>query len=464
MKKIVFIGLLILGFAMNVVAQTPKYVFYFIGDGMGINHVHGTEMYRGELQNIIGINSLQFSQFPYFTMATNYSASDGVTDSAAAGTALATGNKTKNGTVGMLANQQTDATSVAVRAKNVGAKVGIATSVAIDDATPSAFYAHTPSRKDYYKIGLQMIDSRFDFFAGSGFHQPEKKGAKDLFTLVQEGGYALLKGYNEYLQCSKGTDRVVLFQPEGAESGYSLPYAIDRKPGDLTLKEITLAGIDFLSKDAPKGFFFMVEGGKIDWCSHSNDAASTFREVMDFDEAIKVAYDFYKQHPDETLIVVTADHETGGLILGNGKYELNLKALKNQKISESGFTKVINGLRKEHKNKVSWEMVRNALKENFGFWNEVSLTAEQEARLQKVYDETFGNQKVELKESLYERDEPIASAAKDILNEIAMVSWASGAHSGACIPVYAIGAGAEKFHGKIDNTMIPVIITEIAGY
>ena len=84
--------------------------------------------------------------------------------------------------------------------------------------------------------------------------------------------------------------------------------------------------------------------------------------------------------------------------------------------------------------------------------------------MRKVYDDTFGNQKVELKESLYERDEPIAAAAKDILNEIAMVSWASGAHSGACIPVYAIGTGAEKFHGKIDNTMIPVIIAEIAGY
>lgn len=464
MKKVLFAGLLILGFVINMMAQPPKYVFYFIGDGMGINHVHGTEMYMGELQDIIGISSLQFTQFPYFTMATNFSASSGVTDSAAAGTALATGSKTKNGTVGMLANQKTDATSIAVRAKNIGAKIGISTSVAIDDATPSAFYAHTPSRKDYYKIGLQMIDSRFDFFAGSGFHQPEKEGKKDLFTLVQEGGYALLKGYNEYLHRPADVDKIVLFQPESAESSYSLPYAIDRKPGDLTLKEITLAGIDFLSKDAGKSFFLMVEGGKIDWCSHSNDAASTFREVMDFDSAIKVAYDFYKQHPDETLIVVTADHETGGLILGNGKYELNLKALDRQKISESGFTKVINQLRKEHKNKVSWEMVRNALKENFSFWNEIALTANQEDRLRKVYDETFGNQKVELKESLYERDEPIAATAKDILNEIAMVSWASGAHSGACIPVYAIGVGAEKFHGKIDNTMIPVIIAEIAGY
>ena len=371
MKKLLFAGLFILGFAINMMAQSAKYVFYFIGDGMGINHIHGTEMYMGELRNIIGINSLQFTQFPYFTMATNFSASSGVTDSAAAGTALATGSKTKNGTIGMLANQKTDVASIAVRAKNVGAKVGIATSVGIDDATPAAFYAHTPSRKNYYEIGLQMIDSRFDFFAGSGFHQPEKKGKKDLFTLVQEGGYALLKGYNEYLQQAKGANKVVMFQPEGAESSYSLPYAIDRKPGDLTLKEITLAGIDFLSKDNPdKGFFFMVEGGKIDWCSHSNDAASTFREVMDFDDAIKVAYDFYKEHPDETLIVITADHETGGLILGNGQYELNLKALKNQKVSESGFTKVINQLRKDHQNKVSWEMVQNSLKENFGFWNE----------------------------------------------------------------------------------------------
>lgn len=117
----------------------------------------------------------------------------------------------------------------------------------------------------------------------------------------------------------------------------------------------------------------MVEGGKIDWACHSNDAATAFHEVEDFDNAIKVAYEFYMQHPDETLIVITADHETGGIVLGTGPYELNLQVLKNQKVSEQGFTRIVNNLRMETKNQVSWESIQKALKENFGFWDTVKL-------------------------------------------------------------------------------------------
>lgn len=137
----------------------------------------------------------------------------------------------------------------------------------------------------------------------------------------------------------------------------------------------------------------MVEGGKIDWACHSNDAATTFHEVIDFDNAIKVAYEFYSQHPDETLIVVTADHETGGFVLGKGPYELNLQVLKNQKVSESGFTKVINQLRSKTNNQVSWEAVQQALKDNFGFWDKIKLSEKQEARLKTVYEQTLKTNK-----------------------------------------------------------------------
>mgnify|MGYP000222963950 FL=1 len=119
---------------------------------------------------------------------------------------------------------------------------------------------------------------------------------------------------------------MILIQKEGAEPS-CLPYAIDRQEGDLTLAEITESAISFLTKGSNKGFFLMVEGGKIDWACHGNDPATVFEEVVDMDNAIKVAYEFYKKHPKETLIVVTADHETGGLGLGTGKYELQLKAL-----------------------------------------------------------------------------------------------------------------------------------------
>ena len=163
------------------------------------------------------------------------------------------------------------------------------------------------------------------------------------------------------------------------------------------------------------------------------------------DNAIKVAYEFYEQHPDETLIVVTADHETGGIVLGKGPYTLNLQALKSQKVSESGYTKIVNELRKKYKNQVPWEVIKQSLKDNFGFWDSIQLNEKQEASLKKVYDESF-------------------SEAKRILDDIALVGWTSGGHSGGYVPVFAIGAGAQLFQGRIDNTEIPVKIAEAAGY
>ena len=259
---------------------------------------------------------------------------------------------------------------------------------------------------------------------------------------------------------------MILFQPEAASKSdrSSIPYAIDRGKSDLTLQEITRSAINFLSKDLSKGFFLMVEGGKIDWACHSNDAATTFHEVIDFDNAIKVAYEFYSQHPDETLIVVTADHETGGFVLGKGPYELNLQVFKNQKVSESGFTKVINQLRSKTNNQVSWEAVQQALKDNFGFWDKIKLNEKQEARLKTVYEQTLKNQQVKMEKSEYAQDEPIAAEAKRIINEIALTGWTSGGHSAGYVPVFAIGAGAEKFQNRIDNTEIPVKIAEAAGY
>ena len=471
MKKMIFIFSFLLMLAGNAWTQQAKYVFYFIGDGMGVNQVQGTEMYLSELKGEIGITPLRFTQFPYATIATTYSATNGVTDSAAAGTALATGKKTKNGALGVT-KDLTDVNSVATWAKENGCRVGVSTSVSIDHATPAAFYAHQGARSSYYAIGLDLIKADFDFYAASDFLDPLNKDAKDgktyesLYDLTKKAGYTLTRGYKEYQKKAKKADKMILFQPEAASAkdNSAIPYAIDRKKGDLTLAEITRAGINFLSKDLSKGFFLMVEGGKIDWAGHSNDAATNFREVMDFDEAIQVAYEFYAQHPDETLIVVTADHETGGISIGNGSYNLNLQALKSQKMSEGEFTRVINGLRAQYKNQVPWEAIQQALKENFGFWDSVQLSEKQEARLKAIYDKSFGNQPVDLEKTLYSQDEPLASEAKRILNSIANVGWTSGGHSAGYVPVFAIGANAQLFQERMDNTEIPVKIAEAAGY
>lgn len=465
---------LLLSFLLLVLsgyAQQAKYVFYFIGDGMGVNQVQDTELYRGELEGKIGITPIWFTQFPYATTATTFSATNGVTDSAAAGTALATGNKTQNGTIGMKQDLQTEVSSVAVWAKNKGCRVGVTTSVSVDHATPAAFYAHDPSRGSYYKIGTDLYKAGFDFYAGSDFIDPNNKDNKDgnsenLYTMAEKNGYTIARGYKDYLKKCKKADKMILFQSEKAseKDRTAIPYAIDRTKDDLTLADITRSAINFLSKDLSKGFFLMVEGGKIDWACHSNDAATAFHEVADMDEAVKVAYEFYSQHPDETLIVVTADHETGGFVLGTGAYKLNLQVLKNQKVSESGFTRILNELRKKYNNNVSWEKVQQALKENFGFWDKVKLNEKQEERLLAKYNNTFKGKEAKLEKSEYAQDEPLAAEAKRIIDEIALVGWTSGGHSAGYVPVFAIGAGADLFQGRIDNTEIPIKIAKAAGY
>ena len=467
MKRNLLILLSIFFIAITSFAQQAKYVFFFIGDGMGVNQVQGTEMYLGEMQGKIGISPLLFTQFPYMTVATTFSSSSGITDSAASGTALATGVKTQNGTLGLKPDLKTPVNSIAVWAKKAGKKVGICTSVGVDNATPAAFYAHQVKRSSYYKIGLDLIKAKFDYYGGSDFVQPTDQTnpqTENLYDLAKEAGFTIACGYNEYLQKSKNAKEMILLQPAGAKDINEFPYAIDRQPGDMTLEEQTKAGLDFLMKDNKKGFFFMVEGGEIDHACHGNDGATMIHEIIDFNNAIRIAYDFYLKHPKETLIVITADHETGGLVLGNGVYALNLKALASQKVSQDKFTEIINNMRKESNNQISWETIKQTLSKYFGFWNSVTLTPQQEKELKKAYDDSFGNKAVKMDENMYSKNEPVAATARKIINDIAMISWASYAHSGGYVPVYAIGTGANLFHAKTDNAEIPIKIAHAAGY
>lgn len=445
-------------------AKAPKYVFYFIGDGMSLNHVLGTQYFLDQEEGKSGIVPLGFTSFPYTGLATTYSASSDVTDSAAGGTALATGEKTVNGSLGLGADQVTEVKSIAEMAKEQGMRVGIATSVTLNHATPGAFYAHQKSRNDYYEIGVELTQSGFNFFGGGDFEEnvnKHDKQAPELYELAEQAGYHLVRGYGDFQKSDKG-GKVILIQEKNAAEK-TLPYAIDAKPTDLTLAQITAAGIEVL--DNRKGFFFMVEGGKIDYASHANDAATVFQEVIDFDKAVSVAYEFYKKHPKETLIVITADHETGGLTLGNGSYALNFAALYAQKVSHVGFSRVINRLRHENKDKVTWEQMREALKTHFGFWDTIKLRERDEQALYKEYQNSIAdNNKVSMAESLYYMDEPISALAVRILDRIAMVSWPVGSHTAAYAPVFAVGNGAEQFTGQMDNTEIPMKIAAIAGY
>lgn len=465
MKKLIYTLLLVL---MTVTAHgQAKYVFYFIGDGMGVNQVNGTEMYQAEFQKgIIGVEPLLFTQFPVGTMATTFSATNSVTDSAAAGTALATGEKTYNHAISVDVDKNPLQT-VAEKAKKAGKKVGVTTSVSVDHATPASFYAHQPDRDMYYEIALDLPKANFDFYAGGGFLKPnttfDKKEAPSIFPIFEQTGYTVARGYQDYKDKAAKADKMILIQREGANPS-CLPYALDRKEGDLTLAQITESAIDFLTKGKDKGFFLMVEGGKIDWACHANDAATVFNEVKDMDDAIKVAYEFYKKHPKETLIVVTADHETGGLVLGTGRYALNLKALQYQKNSTDVLSQRISDLRKAKGNKVTWEDMKALLAEEMGFWKQLPLSWSQERKLRDEFEKSFVKNKVVFAESMYSKSEPMAACAKEVMNEMAMVGWVSGGHSAGFVPVFAVGAGSHLFGGKIDNTEIPKRIAKAAGY
>lgn len=446
-----------------------KYIFYFIGDGMGANQVLGAEMYRSAVQGEpLGRVQTLMTTFPYSGSASSHSASNGITDSAAAGTCLATGKKTKNGMLGM-GPDSTRLTTIAEELKAEGWGIGIMTTVAIDHATPAAFYAHVVKRSKYYEIGKQLSESGFDFFGGAGFHHPQ--GKKDhepvnLYRLAEERGYTVIHGMEELSEIpeSRYTDisKMILVQKDddqGAKHGSNLPYAIDRKEGDLSLRQIVSTAIPFLAARHER-FFMMVEGGMIDYACHGDDAATAFGEVWDMDEAMREAYAFYEQHPDETLIIVTADHETGGLALGNSDYTLHLDALQHQQCSAWVLSDLFVQLFKDKK-KVSWDDVKEIYREQLGFWDKVEIRADEERALKTLYKNTRAKKSHDTK-TLYKTINAMGDAGIALLNKKAHIGWTTRAHTAHVVPIYAIGPNAEIFSGWHDNTEIVPLIRKVS--
>lgn len=459
MKRLSF--LFIFSLIALLSAAQAKYVFFFIGDGMGPHQVLATEMYLAELDGKIGRKPLLMTTFPYSGQVATFSASSGITDSAASGTCLASGKKTTNGMIGQTPDSVA-VTSVASRLKEEGWGIGIMTSVTIDHATPSSHYAHTPSRNDYYIIGTQLAESNFDFFGGSGFYSPQDKqnpSAPNLYDLCEENGYVLAGGYADAK--AKVGAKKMLVVPEvrladRSRHAGALPYAIDRKEGELSLPELVEVAIAQLSSH--DRFFMMAEGGKIDYASHGNDGGTVLREVIDFDNAIKVAYDFYMQHPDETLIVITADHETGGMALGNSDYVLNLKVLAEQKCSSDLLSDQLSHLYKKVGKDLKWEQVKTVLSKNTGLYAAVEITDKEDQELQEAYTNMMQHQGVE--KTLYKDLNALASKSLSILNKKSRLGWTSNGHTASAVPVFAIGVGAERFTGWHDNTDIAPLIYE----
>lgn len=447
--------------AISSGAEAPKYIFYFIGDGMGIAQVTNTQLYNSR----VGITEepLVFTTFPVVSMSTTHSASSDVTDSAAAGTALSTGNKTKNGMLGM-APDTTEVISMAKIMQGNGYGIGLVTSVAIDDATPGAFYAHVPSRHQYYDIGRQLARSGYQFAAGASLRGAwdDKDNETDLMKYFEEENISVHYGIDGI---DTTANRLLVLSPFHKEHRNKIGYAIDSVAGALTLDALTVEGIKQLMRVSPEKFFMMVEGGSIDHAGHGNDGATAIHEVLAFNEAMKIAYDFYLQHPSETLIIVTADHETGGMSVGNQTtgYSVQLDKIAGQKISKDEFSAICRGILNS-KRIYTWEDMVTLMREKLGVGSTLEFSDEEMAELHRMFDDVFEKRESGHDQAtLYSTFDGFTNTLFNMLNAKAGIGWTSGSHTGMPVPVYAIGVDAQRFSGLNDNTDIPKKILSIVG-
>lgn len=443
--------------------QKAKYVFFFIGDGMGISHVTLAKLYADSVLN--DSTAVSFTDFPVSSFSTTYAHNRYITGSAAAGTALSTGTKTSVNTIGLTYDRSDTLYSIAKKFKEAGRKVAILTSVSIDHATPAAFYAHVGSRGSYYDIAKQLLKSNYDFYASGGFLEPygskSDSNTVSVFELGKDKGYHFISSLTAVDSLAAvGAKSIVYSAPNPAPSS-TLRYEIDRSNSDISLADITRKAIEVV--DNPNGFFIMVEGGKIDWAAHDNDAATVIHDVLAFARAIDVAIEFYQKHPNETLIIVTADHETGGLSIGNreNKYDVHINLLKYQKVSKERLHKLVADFKKNNP-KAKFEDLLELLAENTGLSKEIKLSDSDVKMLKDAYSAAFKNVKPSEK-TTYSETDPISKVAIQLINSKAAIGWTSGSHTGQPVPVFAIGRGQELFVPMLDNTDIPKNILTAAG-
>ncbi|MDR2836367.1 MAG: alkaline phosphatase [Bacteroidales bacterium] len=432
-------------------SKPPKYVFLFIGDGMGFNHISLTEAFLSET---IGFKHLAMTNFPVFGQCETFCKNSLITDSGAAGSAIACGAKENFENISYYQNSDTIKSLAKIFHKK-GYKIGIITSTDMNDATPATFYASNKSRKNYYNIALEAPKSDFELFAGGTFYQPTDKNKDkiNILNIFTEKNYFQT---NNIEDLSSEKYNKILFTNKTTLEGGEMPYCIDNNIFEkYSLSQIVESSIKFL--DNKNGFFIMTEGGKIDWACHENDAATAIQEVIDFDNAIKTAYDFYLKHPDETLIIVTADHETGGLSLGiaQNKYNSDFSILKNQKISHEQFANKF----EEYKNsnpKMSINDIIAFVNKEF-YYTPILFTDNELQEIQFAYDIFFKNDKMittEKKYKLFGNYNPLTITFMKILTDRASVGFTTWAHTAAKVPLFAIGKNSQIFSGTINNSDI----------
>lgn len=500
--------------AVNASEKTKaKYIFLFIGDGMGVAQRNAAELFVADKYGTCRPEEarLVMNTFPAQGMTTTYDLSSVIPDSASTSTAMASGHKTRSGVIGMDAEAKIRYENIAEALKKRNFKVGILSTVSLDHATPAAFYAHVPNRKQMYDISVQLANSGMDYFAGGQLLEPVDKqdpSKPNAIDLAKQRGYTVAIGRSEFEALKPGMNKIIAMS--GLVDKHSaMYYTLDQNPDreQISIAEFLDKGIQLLSN--PKGFFIMVEGGKIDWACHANDAAASIHDTLALDEAVAVAVRFYEKHPTETLIVVTADHETGGMTIGfaGTKHSCFMGKIKHQKMSHLEFDKRIAEYKKNHfLTNARLEDILPLIKEVFGLY---ALGAEEKAALEKAvlageepdvssevkdaarraaatlksgfiltdlelkvlreaFQQSLHGKKERAKDDytylMYGGYEPLTVKLTTILNNKAGIGWTTYSHSGVPVQTSALGVGADFFNGYYDQTDIYHKIMHVAGF
>ena len=469
-------------------SRHPKCVFLFIGDGMSFPQFQSAADYLGAMDDsdymkavpslednqgavLDGPVALNFMGFEAVGSVVTYDSNSFAPDSASTATSIATGHKTYSGSINVDETATVSYETITEKVHDqLGMRVGVISSVNLNHATPAAFYAHQASRSSYYEIGLELIDSGFEYFAGGGLLKPTgaDKDKEDLYVLAENAGYTVVKTQAEAEKVTSGP--VILIDEHLADSS-AMAYELDRTDGMWSLADYVEKGIDVLDND--QGFFLMCEGGKIDWACHANDAASTIHDTLAMADAVQVAIDFAKEHPGETLILVTGDHETGGLTIGfaGTDYDTYLSLLDSQKISFARFDSDYVSAYKE--NKTPFETVLADIEELFGLRadgdadDKLALTDYELGLLETAYEKSVNEKDTGMAEQAeyvaYGTYEPLTVTITHILNNKSGVSFTSYSHTGLPVAMFADGMNAEQFDGYYDNTDIYVKLADMLG-
>ncbi len=405
----------------------PKNTILMIGDGMGFAYLKAYRLFKDN-PDTPDIDLTLFDTILTGAVSTDPKHTPGtVTDSAAAATAYATGFKTKNGAIGVDEKGQKLTTALELASEH-RRSTGLVSTSHVNHATPAAFIAHVPSRGQYNDIADAFFDNQFegqprvDVILGGG-SQFFLRDDRNLIEQFQQAGYQHLENKSD-LQAAKGNKLLGLFAAKG------LPAAWDREDSTPSLADMTQVALNTLNKNE-NGFFLMVEGSQIDWGGHGNDILYALSEMEDFEQALAKVLTFIEQNPD-TLLILTADHETGGLAIGgntNNKWDASL--LRNIHTTPETLANNI-------------QASNNAL-ETFASITSID-TSDAEAK--------------QLLGALTDHD-ALVEVIKDIINRASFTGWTSDGHTGIDVPLMSTGAGSEKLKGLVDNTVIGKILVEL---